>query len=101
MVEISICGSCEFESAETDIVKGLVIDTVSLIGVLNKLMDRKGCVVGLDNGIRDLEKFIFFQIMINLSEWCYRFTRAYYLRRRDNGECVHHTVWVFFTNFRN
>ena len=60
MVEISICGSCEFQSAETDIVKGLVIDTVSLIGVLNKLMDRKGCVVGLDNGIRDLEKFIFF-----------------------------------------
>ena len=45
--------------------------------------------------------YFFFQIMINLSEWCYRFTRAYYLRRRDNGECVHHTVWVFFTNFRN
>ena len=60
MVEISICGSCEFQSAEADIVKGLVIDTVSLIGVLNKLMDRKGCVVGLDNGIRDLKKFNFF-----------------------------------------
>ena len=56
MVEVSICGSCEFESAEADIVKGLVIDTVSLIGVLNKLVDRKGCVVGLDNGIRDLVK---------------------------------------------
>merc|ERR1719486_828028 len=54
MVKIAISGGGELEGSEADIVKGLVINAHNLIGVLDKLMDREGGVVGLNDGIRDL-----------------------------------------------
>ena len=55
VVEVTIGGGGEFEGAETDVVKSFVIDTISLISVLNKLMDGEGSIVGLDNGVRHLK----------------------------------------------
>ena len=39
MVEIAVSGGGEFEGTEANIVKRLVVDTVSLVGVLDELMD--------------------------------------------------------------
>jgi hypothetical protein len=39
MVEISVGWGGKFQSSETDIIKGLVIDDLDLISILNKLMD--------------------------------------------------------------
>merc|ERR1739838_1231957 len=54
MVKITIGRGGELEGSEADIVKGLVINAHNLIGVLDKLMDREGGVVRLNDGIRDL-----------------------------------------------
>ena len=49
MVQVTVGGGGELQGAETDIIKGLVIDTESLVRVLNQLMDGERGVVGLDN----------------------------------------------------
>jgi len=54
MVKITVGWGGELEGSEADIVKGFVINDHNLIGVLDKLMDREGSVVWLNNGIRDL-----------------------------------------------
>jgi hypothetical protein len=54
MVEISVGGSGELEGAEADVVQGLVVNAEGLVCVLNQLVDGKGCVVRLDNGVGDL-----------------------------------------------
>jgi len=54
MVEITIGGGGELESSEADIVEGLVIDNLDFISIFDKLMDGKGGVVRLDNGVGDL-----------------------------------------------
>jgi len=73
MVKISVGWGGELEGSEADIVEGLVIDDLDLIGVLDELMDGKGSVVWLDDGIRDL--------------W-----------RWEDGEGFHDSVWVFFSD---
>merc|ERR1719272_2726186 len=54
MVEITVGGGGELEGPEADIVEGLVVNAHNLIGVLNKLMDGEGGVVGLNDGVGDL-----------------------------------------------
>eukprot|EP00356_Strombidium_inclinatum_P002591 CAMPEP_0170478566 /NCGR_PEP_ID=MMETSP0208-20121228/20_1 /TAXON_ID=197538 /ORGANISM="Strombidium inclinatum, Strain S3" /LENGTH=202 /DNA_ID=CAMNT_0010750845 /DNA_START=27 /DNA_END=631 /DNA_ORIENTATION=+ len=54
MVEITVGGGGELEGSEADIVQGFVINTHNLISVLNELMDGKGGVVGLNDGVRYL-----------------------------------------------
>mmetsp|Transcript_417 Transcript_417/g.994 ORF Transcript_417/g.994 Transcript_417/m.994 type:complete len:410 (+) Transcript_417:376-1605(+) len=54
MVKISVGGGGELESSEADVVQGLVIKGEALVGVLHKLMDGKGGVVGLHDGIGHL-----------------------------------------------
>ena len=54
MVEITVGWGGELEGSEADIVQSLVIDAHDLIGVLDELMDGKGGVVWLNNGIRHL-----------------------------------------------
>jgi hypothetical protein len=39
MVEISVGWGGKFQSSKADIIKGLVIDDLDLISILNKLMD--------------------------------------------------------------
>jgi len=55
MIQISICWILKLQSSEADVVQSLVVDAVSLVGVLNKLMNRKSCVVGLNDRVRDLK----------------------------------------------
>jgi hypothetical protein len=54
MVKISVSGGGELKSSEADVVQGLVIEGEALVGVLHKLMDGKGGVVRLHNGVRHL-----------------------------------------------
>merc|ERR1719352_2054933 len=54
MVKITISGGGELEGSEADIIKGLVINAHNLIGVLDKLMDREGGVIGLNDGVGNL-----------------------------------------------
>ena len=73
MVKITVGWGGELEGSEADIIKGFVINAHNLIGVFDKLMDREGSVVWLNNGIRDL--------------WGWH-----------DGESDHHSVWVFFSD---
>ena len=54
VVEVTVRGVRQLESAHADVVESLVVNTESLIRVLNELVDGEGGVVGLDNGVRDL-----------------------------------------------
>jgi hypothetical protein len=55
VVQVTVGGGVELQGSETDIVKGLVIDTEGLVRVLDKLVDGEGSVVWLDNGVGDLD----------------------------------------------
>ena len=54
MVQITIGGVGEFKGTETDIIKSFVINTISFIGVLHKLVNGKGSIIRFNYGIRDL-----------------------------------------------
>merc|ERR1719290_547331 len=54
MVEVTIGGVGELKRSEADVVQGLIIDSVSLIGVLHQLVHGEGGVVGLHHSVRDL-----------------------------------------------
>merc|ERR1719458_2058792 len=73
MVKITIGWGGQLEGSEADIVEGLVINAHNIIGVLDKLMDGEGGVVGLDDGIG------------HLGGW-------------HDGESAHLSVGVLFTN---
>jgi hypothetical protein len=73
MVKITVGWGGEFKGSEADIIKGFVINAHNLIGVFDKLMDREGSVIWLDNGIRDL--------------WGWH-----------DGESDHHSIWVFLSD---
>merc|ERR1719460_3286942 len=73
MVKITIGWGGELKGSEADIIKGLVINAHNLIGVLDKLMDREGGVVWLNDGIR------------HLGGW-------------HDGEGGHDSIWVLFSD---
>jgi hypothetical protein len=54
MVEITVSGGGELEGSEADVIEGLVVNAHDLVGVLDKLMDRKGGVVRLNDGVGNL-----------------------------------------------
>jgi len=54
MVEISESWGGELESAEANVVQSLVVNAEHFVGVLNKLVNGQGGVVGLNNGIGHL-----------------------------------------------
>merc|ERR1719399_2660168 len=73
MVKVTVGGGGELEGSEADIIEGLVVNAHNLVGVLDKLMDGEGGVVGLNNGVRDLGG-------------------------RHDGESAHDTVGVLLTD---
>ena len=73
MVKITVGWGGELEGSEADIIKSFVINAHNLISVLNKLMDGKGGVIWLNNGIRDL--------------WGWH-----------DGESGHDSIWVLFSD---
>ena len=52
MVEVPVRGRGQLEGAEADVVERLVVDAVSLVCVLNELVDRESGVVWLNNCVR-------------------------------------------------
>ena len=54
MVQISVRGRSQLESAEANVIQGLVVQSKALVGILHELMDGKGGVVGFDDGIGNL-----------------------------------------------
>lgn len=58
MVQVSVGWGGKLESAEADVIESFVVDAVCLVGILNQLVNRQGSVVGLNNGVRDLESNI-------------------------------------------
>jgi hypothetical protein len=73
VVKITIGRSGQLQGAEADIIKSLVIQRETLVGVLHKLMHGKGTVIRLNHGIR-------------------------HLGGRDHRESGHDTIGVFLTN---
>ena len=39
MVEVTVCGGCEFQGSEADVVEGFIVNAVGFICVFNQLMD--------------------------------------------------------------
>lgn len=72
MVKITVCGSGELQSSETDIVQSFVINDHALVSVLDQLMDGESCVVRFNNSVRNFG-------------------------RRDNGEGLHDSIRIFFS----
>merc|ERR1719421_2119309 len=54
MVQVTEGWGGQLQGTEADVVQGLVVDAVHLIGVLHQLMNRQSRVVGLDDSIRHL-----------------------------------------------
>merc|ERR1712086_162742 len=54
VVKISVGWGGQLQGTEADVVKGLVVHTHALVGVLDKLVNGKGGVVWLDNGVGHL-----------------------------------------------
>ena len=54
VVKITVGGGGELKGSEADIVEGLVIDAHNLISVFDQLMDGKGGIVWLNDGIGHL-----------------------------------------------
>jgi hypothetical protein len=73
MVKVTIGWGGELQGTEADVVKGLVVHTHALVGVLDKLVNGEGGVVWLDNGVRHL--------------WGWH-----------DREGKHHTIWVLLTD---
>jgi hypothetical protein len=95
VVEITVSWGVELECTEADIVKSFIVDTESLVGVLNKLVDGEGSVVWLDNGVGDLYVSLQYQ---NAGEG--RMTPTH-LWRGNDGESAHHPVGVFLPDLRD
>lgn len=51
MIEITVGWGGEFQSSEADIIKGLVIDDLDLISILNELMHGEGSIVWLNDSV--------------------------------------------------
>jgi len=51
VVQVSISGGGEFQSSETYIIEGFVVNDHAFVGVLDQLMNREGGVVRFDDGV--------------------------------------------------
>jgi len=56
VVKITIGGGAQLQCTEANLIEGFVIDTEGLIGVLNKLVDREGGIVRLQEDIDELDE---------------------------------------------
>ena len=56
MVQIAIGWGCEFQGTETNVIKGLIVDAESLVGVFHKFVNGEGGIIGFYDGVTDLKK---------------------------------------------
>jgi len=73
VVKVAVCGGSELQSAEANIVESFVVKGEAHISILDKLMDGKGGIVGLNYSVR-------------------------HLGGRDDREGRHDTIGVLLTN---
>jgi len=57
VVEVTVGGGGQLEGTEADVVQGLVVKAHALVGILDKLVNRKCGVVWLDNGVGHLGRW--------------------------------------------
>ena len=57
MVQVTVGRGGELQGTEADVVQGLVVHHHNFIGVLHQLMEGEHGVVGLDDGVGDLQNF--------------------------------------------
>jgi len=76
VVKIIVGRVLQLQSTEANIVKSLVIKSETLVSVFYQLMDGKGSVIRLNNGVRNL-------------------------RRRNDRVCAHDTIGVLLTDLGN
>ena len=76
MIKISVCWGCKFQGSKANVIKSFVINTVSFVSILDQLVNGKGGVVGLNNGVG-------------------------HLGGGDNGVGIHNPVRVFFSDLRD
>ena len=74
MVQVTVRGRGQLQCTEADVIERLIVNAVCLICVLNKLVNREGGIVGLNNGVR-------------------------YFWRWHNRESVHNPVRVLLADF--
>ena len=80
MIQVTVGWGSELQGPEADVVQSLVIDAVSLVGVLNELVDRQGGVVRLNNGVRYLQNIIL------LTWFTLVYVRCEQPRKCENGQ---------------
>ena len=51
MVQITVCWCGEFQGSKANVIKGFIVNTVGLVSVFNKLVNREGGIVWFDNCI--------------------------------------------------
>lgn len=73
VVQVTIGGGGQLQSAEANIVQGLVVNAEGLVRVFHKLVHRQSGVVWFNDRVG------------HLGGW-------------HNRECAHHSVWVLFTD---
>lgn len=92
VVQVTESGLVDLQGLHANVVQGFVVDTESLVRVFDKLVDREGGVVRLNNGVGDLIE----GKGISADQVC-RLSEAH-LGGRNNGESSHHSVWEFLSN---
>lgn len=55
MVQVTVGWRGQLQRTETDIVESLIVDAKGLVGVFDKLVNRKCGIIGLDDCVRDLQ----------------------------------------------
>ena len=76
MVQISVRGSCQFQSPETNVVQSFVVQQYAFIDVLDKLMETQHSIVWLHH-------------------------RVGHFRRRNNRESFHDAIGVLLAHLRD
>mmetsp|Transcript_25482 Transcript_25482/g.55830 ORF Transcript_25482/g.55830 Transcript_25482/m.55830 type:complete len:403 (+) Transcript_25482:613-1821(+) len=74
VIQVAVCGVRKLESAEANVVKCFVIKSVTLVSILDKLVNGKSSIVWLDNSIGNL-------------------------RGRNDTVCANDTIGVFLFDF--
>merc|ERR1719399_922147 len=52
VVEVTVCGCCQLQGPEANVVQCLIVQKHAFIGVLDKLMEGQHCVVRFDDSVR-------------------------------------------------
>lgn len=50
MIQVAVSGCRQLQCPEANVIEGFVVDTESFIGVLDKLVNGEGCIIGLRIG---------------------------------------------------